>query len=167
VSALIVHRPHDSSLGLIGAGAGFGVTGGLRIGPAISLELNWSTTWHHRTPDPSRDDGISSLVVMSYLAGIKIHLPTEGPVDLFLLGAGGYTYVGSHLDLGERSFRTLATGPTVELGGGMDLWLGRHLSIGGQLVYRGMWLGDSHLEPYGRAGKVGFLVLDVNLVLHL
>jgi opacity protein-like surface antigen len=118
---------------LISSGGGFHLTLGGRLGRHFGLEFNWSPSFHYHDPDYfGRIFGLLRLTTLSFDG--KFY-PVSGPIQPFLIFGGG-AYM-----LGDR-FSLIAGGPGYQLGGGIDFWLTRHISVGVTVQYRGALLFD-------------------------
>jgi hypothetical protein len=118
---------------LISSGGGFRFTLGGRLGRHFGLELTWAPSFHYHDPDYfGRIFGLMRLTTLS-IDG-KFY-PVRGPIQPFVIFGGG-AYL-----LGDR-FSLIAGGPGYQLGGGIDFWLGRHISVGVTAQYRGALVFD-------------------------
>ncbi|HEX2573823.1 MAG TPA: hypothetical protein VH877_30015 [Polyangia bacterium] len=127
---------------LLSDGAGFRFTLGGRLGRHFGMEFTWSPSFHHHDPDYfGRLFGLMRLTTLSVDG--KFY-PLRGPIQPFVLFGGG-AYL-----LGDR-FSLIAGGPGYQLGGGIDFWLSRHVSLGvtaqyrGALVFESLYSGVSYL----------------------
>ena len=158
----------DHTEGYLSHGGGGGLFGGVRLGPFLSLELNLAVSVH--------DDAISaqspfeSLYLATVTADAKIHIPTYGPVEPFIQGGIGFAYLGAMYEGTYDTYdQTLAQGPAFRLGGGLDVWLGPVFTIGGRLLYQGLYFSE---DEYGRrtnnvnSNFVNGVSLDVTAAVH-
>lgn len=160
--------------GYIGPGGGFGLFGGVRLGPFVALELNWTFTAH----DETWEDGtgyvytdIDFLQIQTLTADFKLHIPTRGRIEPFIQAGAGFAFFGVTGDWAEDGY-IYNSGPTFSLGGGLDLWLGPWFSIGGRVLYRGMYFGNddpyktSRGTIYRKENYISGLSIDVNAQIH-
>jgi hypothetical protein len=139
-------------VGHIGAGGGVGLTAGFRIHPMIGLEANWTWTGHDETWEDEYGNvwtDIEFLQIQTLTADIKIHIPTRGRIEPFIQGGIGWAFFGVTGDWATDGY-IFNSGPTFNLGGGADFWLGPWFSIGGRILYRGMYFGENDYRWKGR-----------------
>lgn len=116
------------------SGGGFHITLGGRINRVFALELGWTPTFHNNEYD-IYGHPVATLGLSAYTIDGKFYPGARGPVQpFFVVGAGMYV-------LGD-AFGALGEGPGYQIGGGIDLWLGRWASIGLKVQYRGVALVD-------------------------
>jgi hypothetical protein len=115
------------------SGGGFDLYLGGRVSSWLALELGWQPTFHNLERDAfGRPVGRIGLQAVTF--DLKF-FPTRGRVQpYFVAGAGGYL-------LGDN-FDVFAAGPGFQVGGGLDVWITRHLSLGVRAQYRGVELID-------------------------
>jgi len=139
----MLHQRVDG-VGHVGSGGGFGLFGGARLSPFIALELNWTFTFH----DESWNEGnwvihaIDMLSMQTITGDLKIHIPTFGPLEPFVQVGGGFGFLGVTGDYYNDGY-IFTSGPMFNLGGGLDLWFGPFFSIGGRVLYRGIYFTES------------------------
>ena len=173
VAAQVTEYDH----GYLGHGGGGGLYGGVRLGPFVSLEANWNITFHDEswravTPGGTviEDRYLDSIYLMTLTADAKIHIPTRGPVEPFFQGGIGFAFIGAtYADPDYDGDTIFAKGPAFNLGGGLDIWLGPWLSVGGRLLYRGPYFTQDDFT--GQAIKaesnyVNGVDIDVFLTFH-
>jgi hypothetical protein len=119
--------------GFLADGGGFNIFLGGRLSRHVALELGWQPTFHSNQVDifgrPISFIGLEALTL-----DIKI-LFLRGPVQpYFTIGGGAYL-------LGDN-FSVFAEGGGYQIGGGIDFWLGHHVSLGLKAQYRGVGLVD-------------------------
>jgi hypothetical protein len=140
--AVLNNSLEGKQTGWIGQGGGFGLFGGLRLGPFVGLELNWTFTAH----DEAFEDGYSLdlIQIQTVTADFKLHIPTRGRVEPYIQAGAGFAFMGVTGDyVADYIF---ASGPAFNVGGGLDFYLSPFFSIGGRLLYRGMYYTDTEYE---------------------
>lgn len=133
------------NVGVLGHGGGLGLFAGVRFGRWTALELNWNFTMHNESwrcgPNEWCTD-LDFLQIQRLAADFKLHIPTWGPFEPFLQAGGGFAFFGLSGQYGEAPW-LYAWGPMFNVGGGVNFWFGPHFSIGGRLLYRGMYFTRS------------------------
>lgn len=164
----------DYNTGYLSHGGGGGLFGGIRLGPFFSLELDWGITYH----DESFDTGggttttfLDSLYLMTFTLNGKIHIPTRGPIEPYFQAGIGFAYIGASYGAGGclDCDSIFAKGPAFNIGGGLDFWMGPFFSLGGRLLYRGLYFTeDAFGNSIGnaRSNFVNGVSLDVNIQFH-
>lgn len=119
----------------LGSGAGFDLSFGWRIAPTFSLDFNWMTSFHD-----AGDSASGSEAALSHFSiDGRIFLADKSRQVQPYLQAG----IGAYI-LGRDSWEyDTLTGVGFQLGGGIDFYLSRHVSIGGKLLYRGAHLDNA------------------------
>jgi hypothetical protein len=167
---IVLGQQLDSQdVGLVGHGGGFGLFGGVRLGRWVSLELNWTYTAH----DESWEGGYSPdlLQIQTITGDFKLHIPTRGRIEPFVQAGAGFGFMGVNGDYYHEGY-IFQSGPTFSLGGGLDLWLGPWFTLGGRVLYRGIYFGESydvvHQGSTRRAAEnfINGVTVDVNLAFH-
>ena len=132
----------DQGVGFLGHGGGGGLFGGLRLSPFLSVEANWAISYHDETLGQSTY--LDSIYLMSITADAKIHIPTRGPAEPYFQAGIGFAYIGaSYGDGAPIDDSVFAKGPAFNVGGGVDLWLGPHFSVGGRVLYKGLYFNEA------------------------
>lgn len=164
--AIVGQATDYSQGGYIGQGGGGGLFGGVRINPFLSIEGNWMITWH----DIAWDSGVVELDVlylMSFTADAKIHLPTRSMIEPYFQAGLGFIFAGvsygANTPTGDAIF---AKAPIFNLGGGVDIWLGPWLTVGGRLLYRGMYFSEPSAGSVRYTNFVSALSFDINAQFH-
>jgi hypothetical protein len=118
------------------SGAGFDLGLGLRLAPRFSLDFNWMTSFHDAgTNSAAGNEGtLTSLTV----AG-RYFLRDRSRQTQPYIQAGLGAYI---LSRDAWEFDAL-TGGGFELGGGVDIYLSRGVSLGGKVLYRGAYLDNA------------------------
>ncbi|MBW2735434.1 MAG: outer membrane beta-barrel protein [Deltaproteobacteria bacterium] len=125
-------------------GGGIGLFAGSRLGPRVALEGNWTFALHDEALVDMLPSENQSIYLMTVTADIKIYQPTSSPMEPYLQLGGGLLLSGS-IALDDRDVNTpsgFSVGATFTLGGGLDIWVTKHLSFGGRVLYRGLALGE-------------------------
>ena len=120
----------------LNSGGGLSVYAGVHVSRALSLELGWMGSLHNPAPvstwwGPETD----YLVLEGATADAKIHLGGFGGLVPYLQGGVGLYWLGSD------HFGADSVGAGFQLGGGLDLWLSRSVSLGARVLYRGIAMG--------------------------
>ena len=149
---IIRQRLEDGGVGYLGPGGGFGLFGGIRLGPYVALEANWTYTGHNESWEEhgSRVVGIDFLQIQTLTADFKFHIPTYGRFEPFVQAGAGFSFMGV-TGCEYCSDYIFQSGGTWSLGGGGDFWLGPWLSLGGRLLYRGIYFTENE---FGGSQKV-------------
>jgi hypothetical protein len=175
------------NVGTLGHGGGFGLYAGIRFNPWVGLEGNWTWTFHDESwvgPGPDNEPveftWANSHQIHTLTADLKIHIPTWSRVEPFLQVGGGWAFFGlSGWDeyYGPSPDGGLYTsGPTFNAGGGITYWIGPHFTLGGRLLYRGMYFMEPRYDIPGPDGNpihttgmtnyVNAVSADFNLAVH-
>lgn len=143
---LVVLNQQLSDIGVLGHGGGVGLTGGVRLGRFVALEANWTFTGHDEywgCDDHGYCDGTpDSLQIQTLTADVKFHIPTWSRLEPFIQAGGGWAFFGVTGAFAGGHGYLYTSGPTYNLGGGVDFHVGRYLTFGGRLLYRGMYFGE-------------------------
>ncbi len=128
----------DSDSGItngLASGAGFDVGFGWRVAPSFSLDFNWMMSFH----DAGEQSAGPEAALMHFSMDGRFFLTDRSrqTQPYILAGIGAYI-------LGRDSweFDTLS-GIGFQLGGGVDFFISKHVSIGGKLLYRGAYLDNA------------------------
>ncbi len=123
----------------LGGGGGYSVYLGMRL-PRFAFELGLQQSFHNPvdTFDYFGDFSGRSYVVLTGVTGSGLfHLLGPSVMDPYLqVGLGLY-------GMGRDLFGVEVAGWGYQAGGGIDFWLGRGLTLGGRVLYRGMFMSDS------------------------
>ena len=143
-------------------GGGFSLWGGVRFGPVLALELNYTGSFHNPAfaCDQFGDICASNYLVLDMVSvDAKLHIPTMTNFDPFFQGGLMLAWIG------REGFTSDATGGGFDLGGGFDIWLNPWWTFGLRGLYRGIKMSD-----YGTyTGTNEFLSLftgEVNIAIH-
>lgn len=179
------HRPHlyiggelmgyavaaqvsDYSDGYLGHGGGGGLFIGGRLNPFFSIEGNWMITYHDETFE-ERDRTIidlDAIYLMSLTVDGKIHIPTMGPLEPYFQAGIGYAFIGATYAVGSGD-SVFANGAAFHLGGGLDYWLGPWFTLGGRILYRGLYFAEPNYDGGERFSNfVNGFSFDVNAAIH-
>lgn len=158
---LVVLQQQLKGIGRLGHGGGFGLYGGVRLGRFIALEANWTFTAHDEEWDQE------SLQIQTLTGDIKFHIPTWSRLEPYIQAGGGWAFFGVTGAFEGGHPYLYASGPTYNLGGGVDYHIGRYLSVGGRLLYRGMYFGEEQYgESWDNANFVHGVSIDFTASLH-
>ncbi|PID38652.1 MAG: hypothetical protein CSB49_04505, partial [Proteobacteria bacterium] len=108
---------------------------GWRLGPRFSLDLGLWTSFH----DSGDAANPSSAAQVGFTVDGRFFLAdwNQRLQPYLQAGLGGYVLSHDNLDFGSIS------GPGFQLGGGVDLYLTKSISLGGKLLYRGSFMDNS------------------------
>lgn len=117
------------------SGAGFDIGFGWRIAPTVSLDFNWMMSFH----DAGDGSAGPEAALMHFSMDGRFFLTDRSrqTQPYILAGLGAYI-----LGRDAWEFDTL-TGVGFQLGAGVDLYLSKHVSIGGKVLYRGAYLDNA------------------------
>ncbi len=114
-------------------GGGFDLYVGGRLNRWLALEAGWQATFHN----PEVDDlgrQVDRVGLQALTLDAKFY-PVHGPVQPYFSGGAGLYLLGD-------SFSVFSEGAGFQVGGGVDFWLTRHLSLGLRAQYRGVDMVD-------------------------
>lgn len=115
-------------------GGGFDIGIGWRLG-AISLDASWMMSFHNAGQLGANDE--ATLGTLALDARFFLSDRSHALQPYLQLGVGLYV-------LGRDSWDSEGlTGVGVQVGGGVDFYVTKHVSIGGKLLYRGAHLDNS------------------------
>jgi hypothetical protein len=131
----------DGGVEYLRHGGGIGIFGGVDIGRIVTLHFGYDASFHN--PDTSCDGNgnyvwctSSFLVLETVHADLKLRIPTRTRVMPFFQVGGLVAWIG------RQDYPTDAVGGGFEVGGGIDFWLARHVTLGIHALYRGIRMGD-------------------------
>lgn len=156
-------------VGRLGPGGGVGLYGGIRLGPFVALELNWTFTAH----DESWDDGNvtytapDSLQMQTLTADVKLHIPTHGIFEPFVQAGAGFAFMGIMGDYYNDGY-IFQSGGTWSLGGGGDFWFSPWFTLGERVLYRGMYFTENEYNQQldARQNTVHALSFEITAGIH-
>ena len=153
----VVNQSSAPVNGFIAQGGGGAVFFGVRLASVLALEAGYSLNVHN----PVRDyygATTSALLLHSGTLDLKFIFPNHSSLRPFVEGGLGLYELAAFPN--GTDFRN---GLGFQLGGGLDIWLGRHLSLGARALYHGV----SFTENIGN-GKPFLSTVSVegNLQLH-
>lgn len=119
-------------------GGGFSLDFGWRLGSSFSLDLGLSTSFHDSL------SGLETANLTSITVDGRFFLGDWNQRLQPYLQAGLGAYVLSY-DNSDNTY----SGPGFQLGGGIDFYLSRGVSIGAKLLYRGAFLQRDYYDYYG------------------
>lgn len=147
---------------LIAAGGGASVFGGLRLGPRLGLELGWTGSFHNGSPVYEQSGyyiGTSYLALNGITMDALLHLPSRSRVDPFLQAGAGYWFLGREGSGADWS------GPGLDAGAGLDIWLSPFLTLGPRGLYRYARLAPNFTAE-DRVTHLSALTLELRLAAH-
>jgi opacity protein-like surface antigen len=117
---------------------------GMYFGSRLALELGFLGSVHQ---ERFSYDVPSSLMMWGLTLDVRYNLIRPAWRSRFIpylqAGVGVYGLVGDSYDeYGSGSSTSLATGGGFQLGGGVDLFVSRWLTVGARVLYRGIVLGQ-------------------------
>ncbi|HEY3355453.1 MAG TPA: outer membrane beta-barrel protein [Polyangia bacterium] len=133
----VVNQANAPVNGFIDQGGGFGIFVGFRVAPMLALELGYALNIHNPVQDPSGVT-IDALLLHAGTFDLKLIIPTPSNVRPFLQVGIGVYELASYADS-----TNYVTGVGFQLGGGLDVWLNRGLSIGVRALYHGISFTDN------------------------
>jgi len=167
---IVAAQISDYTDGYLGHGGGGGLFGGIRLNPFVSLEGNWMMTFHDETFQTSRGETVvdlDSIYLMTFTLDAKFHIPTRGPIEPYFQAGVGFAYAGVTYPEGVNGDSVFAEGPVFNLGGGLDFWLGPWFSLGGRLLYRGIYFAEPNANGIAEySNYINGLSVDVNATIH-
>jgi hypothetical protein len=143
----------------IGQGGGFSGFLGIRLDRNFAIEFGIAETLHN----PAQTDiGYSWLYLTAVTADLKIFFPNQSNVRPFVQGGLGYYGLGYVVEGGSAD-QSLTSGGGFQLGGGLDIWLNPFWSLGGRLLYHGIYLSGA---PGDKQPFLSTMSLEANLQIH-
>jgi|GEM_PF-1951406 len=122
-------------------GGGFAIWGGLELGQVVGFEAKYSASFHNPVANCGGGNnyawcGASFLLLETISLDLKLHIPTRSRVvPYFAVGPmAGW--------IGRSGYLTDAVGGGFEIGGGLDIWISRHGTVGFEALYRGLLMSD-------------------------
>jgi len=160
----IINQSLDE-VGRVGTGGGLGLFGGLRLSPFIALEINWTYTVHDESWQS--DYAVDALQLQTLTADVKIHIPTRGRFEPYVQAGAGFSFLGVSGDYYNEGY-IFQSGPAWTLGGGGDFWFSPFFTLGGRVLYRGLYFTETE---YGEKLPIDSNVMhgvsfEVNAGLH-
>ena len=175
------HRPHlyvggqlmgfavanQAGTEYLGPGGGGGLFGGFRFSPYFGIEGNWTVTYHDEQFADGTTIDIDAFYVMTFTADAKIFIPTFGPLEPYFQAGVGFAYTGATYGSGYYGDEASiwASGPTFNVGGGVDFYVGPNISIGARLLYRGFYFTPTDF-PNADPNYISGISLDANATFH-
>jgi hypothetical protein len=153
---LVAAQSTDYRRGYLDHGGGGGLFAGVRLNRLFSVEGNWRVTVNGEHLSAARVTNlpVDALIVTTWGVGARVHWPTGGIVEPYGHASAGYAAIMvSYVDCPDCP-RVFATGPAAELGGGIDVHLGRRASVGLRLTGQLLHFGQDAFEK--RFRQVGF-----------
>jgi len=127
---------------LLHSGGGLTAWLGVNLSRTFSLELGWLGSFHNPAEVATwHGTETSYLVLEGVTADAKIHL-ARGPIDPYLQAGVGVYFLGDS-SVGFAD----SVGPGYQLGGGIDFWAGRFVTLGVRALYRGIAMGPPEGGP--------------------
>jgi len=165
----VVHQRLED-VGRLGPGGGVGLFGGIRLSPFVALELNWTFTAHSESWED--EQGVTnyapdSLQMQTLTADFKLHIPTRGMFEPFVQAGAGFAFMGIMGDYYNDGY-IFQSGPAWSLGGGGDFWFSPWFTLGGRVLYRGMYFtkNDYNEQLEARQNTIHALTFEVTAGIH-
>jgi len=129
---------------LLHSGGGLSAWIGVNLSRTFALELGWLGSFHN--PATYYDSyyggtNTSFLMLEGVTADAKLHL-ARGPIEPYLQGGVGVYFLGDTA-VGFAD----SVGPGYQVGGGIDIWAGRYVTLGARALYRGIAMGPPEGGP--------------------
>lgn len=145
-------------------GGGLGAFGGVSVGRLWAFSLGYNASFHN--PATVCGPGLfyawcgeSYLVLQTLSLDAQLRFPTGTRLVPYLQGGLSLGWIG------RQGYLDDAMGGGFQAGGGVDLWLARGLTLGAQVLYRGLRLGD--YAVYGDTGTyLSLLGANINLAVR-
>ena len=119
----------------LGSGGGFDLGFGFRLAPEFSLDFNWMMSFHDAGNGAAGDE--AALTHFSIDGRVFLTGRDRRLQPYIQAGIGAYILARDSWD-----YDTLS-GVGFQLGGGLDFYLTRYVSIGAKLLYRGAHLDNA------------------------
>ncbi len=143
--------------GFIDHGGGVGIFLGWRMFPMFALELGYAASFHNPVRDP--DGELANILILhAFTLDGKLIFPNPSFVRPFLQGGLGVYELATHAN--RTSYRN---GIGIQLGGGLDFWLNRTISIGGRILYHGIAFTQ---QIYNHRPFLSTLSVECNIQIH-
>ena len=146
VGTYVLDSDENALTQVLGGGAGFSATFGIRMQRWAGLEATWTTTFHETGPSVD----FSRALLSSFTLNARIFLiPRAQRLEPFVqLGAGAYL-------MNRDGFGTdTLSGIGMQAGGGVDIRLSSALTICARVLYRGAYI-DNRLADMGHRAAAG------------
>jgi hypothetical protein len=153
----VVNQSSAPVNGFIGQGGGFGLFLGFRLSRMAALEVAYSLNVHNPV-QYNTGEMIDALLLHAGTLDLKVIFPVRSIVRPYLQGGLGVYELASYAD--STLYRN---GIGFQLGGGLDVWLSRTFSIGGRLLYHGIFFTQeiATYRPF-----LSTVSLEINLQAH-
>jgi uncharacterized protein YjeT (DUF2065 family) len=130
----VINQANAPVDGFIEQGGGFGLFLGGRLAPMFALEFGYALNFHNPVQTGA---GFDALLLHAWTLDGKLIFPNHSNVrPYFQFGFGVYE-LANVVDTPYRN------GIGFQLGGGLDFWLNRALSIGFRALYHGVYFTQS------------------------
>lgn len=147
---------------LVRSGGGFHLFGGLRMSRFVALEIGYRATSHEvDLPQGTTERGLFQAIGVD---GKVFLLPSSARLEPFLQAGGGLVGFFSE-GLASREL----DGFGLNLGGGVDVRLGRAVTLGTRLLYRAVFVNEYDSAFFGVPPESAHFNLvggEVNLQFH-
>ena len=145
-------------------GGGLGLYGGVDIGRFFGVELSYSASFHNPFESCAGNFayswcGASYLMVESIGIDAKFHIPTGTRFVPYAQAGAMVSWIG------RSDYPADALGGGFEAGGGFDVWVSRHMTVGLQALYRGLFM-DDYAAFTGTSTYISFVNVSFTLAGH-
>ena len=165
---IVRQRTEDVPIGRLGAGGGVGLYGGIRLGPFVALEVNWTFTAHDESWNDQYGTVVApdSLQLQTLTGDFKLHIPTRGIFEPYVQAGAGFAFMGIMGDAYQDGY-IFQSGGTWSLGGGGDFWFSPWFTLGGRLLYRGIYFSETEYQEIdARQNTVHALSFEITAGIH-
>jgi hypothetical protein len=161
IGDIVANQANSPTGDFIGSGGGGAVFLGVRLNPTIALEFGVGETLHNGVQDAL--GFVNYLYLTSVTGDLKLFFPNPSNVRPYVQGGLGFYGLGySWGDEAVMVDQTFTSGVGFQLGGGLDIWLNPWWSLGGRLLYHGIYFTDVG----GNKPFLSTVSLEANLQLH-
>lgn len=161
----VVNQARAPVNGFIDQGGGFSFMLGWRVAPMFALEAAYTLSIHNPVQEEN-GEVINVLLLHAFTFDGKLIFPNRSVVRPFLQAGFGVYELATHLD--GAHYRN---GLGFQLGGGLDIWVSRTVSIGGRALYHGIFFTQylyyySHYYSSNYKPFLSTVSVELNLQIH-